>query len=199
MAEQPGATQQVADQAREQVQQGAQQAKGALRNQVDQRSTQAGQQISTQASDIRTVADQLREQGKEGPAKVAEQAAQRAEKLGSYFEQSDADRILGDVEDYARNNPWVVAAGGLAAGFLLSRFVKASTQQRQSSLGAGTAGGYVPPSTGYVPPSTPTPRTAPPTVPVTGGTGTMDGIAPTAHPSAPATGGLPTGAGGRIG
>jgi ElaB/YqjD/DUF883 family membrane-anchored ribosome-binding protein len=195
MADQPGTVTQVTDQAREQVQQGAQQAKGALRGQVDQRSTQAGQQLSTQASDIRTVADQLREQGKDGPAKVAEQAAQRAERLGSYLEQSDADRILGDVEEYARNNPWAVVAGGLAAGFLLSRVVKASTQQRQQVPRPATTGGPTgqfgtsqPLGGTYVPPSTPAPQPAPPAVPATGGTGTLGDAVPSAHPSVPAGG-----------
>src|SRR5215213_6154555 len=120
----------AADQAKEKVQQGAEQAKSSLRTQVDQRSTDAGQKLKSQADDINTVAQQLREQGKEQPAKVAEQAAQRVERIGGYLNESDADRILSDAEDYARNNPWVVVAGGLAAGFLASRFLKASSSDR---------------------------------------------------------------------
>jgi hypothetical protein len=122
--------QEMAGQAKEQAQQTASQAKDQLRSQVDQRSTMAGEQVSRQAGDIRTVAEQLREQGKEGPAKVAEQAAERAERVGSYLQQSDADRILSDVEDFARSNPWAVAAGGLAFGFAASRMLKASSSRR---------------------------------------------------------------------
>src|SRR3712207_5847718 len=120
-----GAAGGAADQAKEKVQQGAEQAKSTLRTQVDQRSTDAGQKIKTQADDIQTVAQQLREQVKEGPAKVAEQAAQKIQNVGGYLEGSDADRILSDVEGDARRNPWVVMAGGLAAGFIASRFMKA--------------------------------------------------------------------------
>ena len=120
----------AADQAKEKVQQGAEQAKSTVRTQVDQRSSDAGAKLKSQAGDIQTVAQQLREHGKEGPAKVAEQAAQKIESFGGYLHDSDSDRILGDVEQYARQNPWVVMAGGLAAGFIASRFLKASSTDR---------------------------------------------------------------------
>ena len=122
--------QQAAGQAKEQAQQAAGQAKGALRTQVDQRSTDAGQKVGGFASDVRSVGDQLREQGKDQPAKLAEQAADRAERLGSYLKESDADRILGDVEDFGRRQPWAVIAGGVALGLVASRFLKASSIDR---------------------------------------------------------------------
>ena len=120
----------LAGQAKEQAQQAAGQAKDQVRTQVDQRSTQAGEMVSSQASDVRSVAEQLREQGKDKPAQLAEQAADRVERVGSYLQQSDADRILHDVEDFARQRPWAVIAGGLAAGFVASRFLKASSSDR---------------------------------------------------------------------
>ena len=135
------------EQAKEKAQEKAQQAKGQaasrVRDQVDQRSTQAGEQVSTTASDIRSVADQLREQGKDQPAKLAEQAAQRAETLGDYLQRSDGDTILGDIEDFGRKQPWAVIAGGLALGFAASRFLKASSTRRYETR-----------STGYTPPTT---------------------------------------------
>jgi F0F1-type ATP synthase membrane subunit b/b' len=61
--------QQVAGQAQDKAQQAAGQAKGKIREQVDQRSTQAGDQITSVAGDVRSVSDELRKQGKEaGPA-----------------------------------------------------------------------------------------------------------------------------------
>ncbi len=133
--------QEAAGQAREKAQEGAERARQGLRGQVDQRSTQAGQQVRTQSEDIRTVAQQLREQGKEGPAKVAEQAADRAQKVGSWLEESDADQILGEVEDFARRNPWAVALGGLALGFAASRMIKASSSDRYHGSGSGGGNG----------------------------------------------------------
>ena len=177
--------QEVAGQAKEQAQQAAGQAKDQMRTQVDQRSTQAGERVSQQAGDIRTVAEQLREQGKDGPAKVAEQAADRMDRVGSYLTQSDADRILSDIEDFARRRPMAVMAGGLALGFMASRFLKASQGDRYRSrteqrFTRDTPQGYSIPeatrpnelSTGVVPrrPETapPSPQT-PSTAPVTGG------------------------------
>jgi hypothetical protein len=122
--------QQAAGQAKEQAQQAAGQAKGALRTQVDQRSTQAGQQVGTFASDVRSVGDQLRQQGKDQPAKLADQAAERAERVSNYLTQSDADRILHDVEDFGRRQPWMVIAGGALLGLAASRFLKASSTRR---------------------------------------------------------------------
>jgi hypothetical protein len=148
----------VTGQAQEKAQQAAGQAKSQLRSQVDQRSSQAGEQLSSQASDIRTVAQQLREQGKEQPAKLAEQTADRAERLGGYLKQSDADRILGDVEDFGRRQPLAIMLGGLALGFAASRLLKASSRRRYEQ-GAGSR--YAGPSPGpYLPPGVP-PRAEP--------------------------------------
>ena len=149
--------QQVAGQAAEQAQQAAGQAKDQVRSQVDQRSTQAGEQVSSQAQDVRTIAQQLREQGKDKPAELAEKAADRAEQVGSYLKQSDADRILHDVEDFARQRPWAVIAGGVALGFAASRFLKASGSDRyQQRYSPATSQGYRTPTaqpTGYGIPS----------------------------------------------
>jgi ElaB/YqjD/DUF883 family membrane-anchored ribosome-binding protein len=130
----------VKEQAKGQAQQVAGQARTRLRSEIDSRSTQAGQQVSQQASDVRSVAEQLRSQGKEAPANIAEQVAQRVESTGRWLEQADADQMLHDVEDFGRRNPWAVMAGGLALGFLASRFLKASSQQRYDSRGLHTAG-----------------------------------------------------------
>src|SRR4051812_49519535 len=104
--------QEVAGQAKDKAQEAAGQAKGRVREQVDQRSTEAGKQVSTTAGDLRSVSEELRKQGKDTPARVAEQAAERTERVGSYLTESDADPILDDVEDFARRQPWAVLAGG---------------------------------------------------------------------------------------
>jgi hypothetical protein len=173
--------QQAAGQAKEQAQQAAGQAKGAVRTQVDQRSTDAGQKVGGFASDVRSVGDQLREQGKDQPAKLAEQAADRAEQVSRYLTDSDGDRILGDIEDFGRRQPWAVIGGGVVLGLLASRFLKASSTRRyeerydssraqlptRTSYGTeyGTPGqpytGTVPTRTGTSDPLSTTPGTEP--------------------------------------
>lgn len=125
--------QEVASQAQDKAREAAGQARGRVRDQVDERSTQVGQQVKTNASDVRSVAEELRNQGKDTPAKYAEQAADRVERVGGYLENSDGDKILRDVEDFGRSNPWAVAAGGLFLGFAASRVLKASSSQRYQS------------------------------------------------------------------
>lgn len=130
--------QEQAHNAAEQARNLAGQASDRARGMVDERSTHFGQQIGQQADDIRSAAQQLREQGKEGPAKLAEQAAGRAERVGGYLRDNDADTILSDVERIARSKPWAVVVGGMALGFAASRFLKASSRQRyQASIGSG--------------------------------------------------------------
>ena len=107
---------QVKDQAQQQAQQVKEQAGGRLKSEVDRRSTEAGERVKSQAHDLRSVSEQLREQGKDGPAKVADQVAERVERVGGYLHESDGERILDDVEDFARRNPWAVVAGGVVAG-----------------------------------------------------------------------------------
>jgi hypothetical protein len=140
----------------------ASQAKRGFRDQVDRRSTEAGERISMQAGDVRGVAEELRRQGKDAPARLADQLADRAERVAGYLERADGDRILRDVEDYARRNPWAVAAGGLVVGFAASRFLKASSGQRYRSSGAR------PPGTSQLDqPWQPTATSAAPVIPAT--------------------------------
>ena len=76
-ANRPGSkTEQAKEQAKEKAQEGAQQARRGVRDQVDQRSTQAGERVGSTAQDIRSVSEELRNQGKDQPAKLAEQAAE---------------------------------------------------------------------------------------------------------------------------
>jgi hypothetical protein len=132
-----GTTDQVKDQVREKTQVAQDKARGALgqargrlSDQVDQRSTEAGERIAGTASDVRSIADELRSQGKDGPASLAEQVAGQADRLGDYLKGASGDRILRDVEDVARRQPMLVAAGGLVLGFAASRFLKASSSRR---------------------------------------------------------------------
>ncbi len=133
-------TDQVKDQVKEKAQVAQDKARGAvgqargrISDQVDQRSTEAGERIAGTASDVRSIADELRSQGKDAPANLAEQVASQADRVGDYLKGASGDRILRDVEDFARRQPMLVAAAGLALGFAASRFLKASSGRRYES------------------------------------------------------------------
>ena len=113
-----------------------------IREQLDQRSTQAGEQLQAIGKTFQSGANQLRSEGKDVPARVVEEVARRADDVGGYLQSAEADRILGDIEAFARRRPWLTAGVGALAGFLASRFVKASGSRRYE--GAHSNSGYSP-------------------------------------------------------
>ncbi|HEY7620081.1 MAG TPA: hypothetical protein VH834_09930 [Solirubrobacteraceae bacterium] len=129
--------QEKAEAAQEKLKGGAQQAQARMREQVDQRSTQAGEHVSATAEALRTTSRQLREQGQDAQAQAAEKAAHHAERLGGYLSDSSADRILNDLEDFGRRQPLAVVGLGVVAGFLASRFLKASSRERYEGRANG--------------------------------------------------------------
>jgi len=134
--------QEVAGEAQEKARDAAGKAQEGLRQQVDQRTSQAGEQVTGTAQDLRPVGEELRKQGKDTPAKLADRAAEQTEKVGSYMKEKGPDEMLHDVEDFGRQRPWAVLAGGLALGVVAARFLKASSRDRyqQRSNGARQRG-----------------------------------------------------------
>ena len=114
-----------------------------VREQLDQRSTQAGEQVQALGHALQSGIEQLRSEGKDVPASVMTQAAERAEDLGTYLQSAQADRMLMDLERFARRRPWVTAGIGVFAGFVASRFVKASADRRYDAS-RSNGGGYAP-------------------------------------------------------
>jgi ElaB/YqjD/DUF883 family membrane-anchored ribosome-binding protein len=131
--------QEVKEQAQQRAHEVKEQAAGRLKGEVDRRSTDAAERAQAHAQALRLTADQLRRQGQDAPAKAAEQMAERVQRVGSYLQRSDGERILDDVEDFARRNPWAVVAGGIVVGIAASRFLKASSIERSRRRGYGQA------------------------------------------------------------
>jgi hypothetical protein len=107
--------------------------RGALREQVDSRSTQVGQQAQTAADTLRQTATHLRESGDPQKARYAQAAdagAERLDRIGTYLRDSDSDELLATLEGGARRQPWLVAGIGALAGIAAARFLKASSTDR---------------------------------------------------------------------
>jgi hypothetical protein len=172
----------VREQAQEKAQEVASKAGDQARTQIDQRSTKLGEQVTSHADDIRTIGQQLREQGKDQPAKVAEQVAGHVDRAGSWLRDSDGDKLLSDVEDLGRRQPWAFALGGLILGVAAARFLKASStqryQQRQSQVGGFQSNGH-----SQVPATSPVPATPPPSYGRTTSTEPLDTTARTGIPA----------------
>ena len=134
------------DQLKERVGEGAQQiqekaseakvrARERLREQIDTRSTETGEQFSSTASALRQTAQQLRGEQREPQARILEQIAEHSERFGRYLTESDGNRLLWDIERLARRRPWLVGSGGVVLGFLGARFMKASSSRRYEADG----------------------------------------------------------------
>ena len=125
------------DQVKDQIQDVTEQAKGKtreqLRSQINERSTQAGDQLVSTAQAMRRTSDQLRQEGNEKIAEVVESLVTRGERLGGYLRDADGDRILRDVESFGRRQPWLMVGGSAVLGFFASRFMKASSSGRYHS------------------------------------------------------------------
>ena len=121
----------LAERAQEKVGPAVGQAQDRVRVEVDRRSTRAGDQLSATAGALRHTSRELRTNGNDPQATVADAAAERMEQAASTCRGAEnADRILADVEDLARRQPMVVAAGGLMLGLAAARFLKASSDRR---------------------------------------------------------------------
>ena len=138
----------MSEQVKERVGEGAQQmqqkaseakvkTREQLRQQVDSRSTQAGEQMTKTGSALRQTAQQLRGDQQEQQAKILEGVAESTDRFGRYLTETDGDRMLRDVERMARQRPWLVAGGGMVLGFLAARFTKASSSRRYEADGNG--------------------------------------------------------------
>ncbi len=123
---------------RETAQNAVNQGKSFLGKQVDERSTVIGQQIGSLAQDLRNVGDQLRESGTVGGAAgYVDQGAELVDKVAQYLQDADSDRLIGDLEHYARRQPWAIAGAALVLGFAASRFLKTSSVRRYTSAYGG--------------------------------------------------------------
>lgn len=116
--------------AQEKARDAAGKAQDTVRRELDERTSQAGEKVSGTAKDIRSIGEELRKQGKDGPGKLADRAAEETEKVGSYLSGSGPDQMLHDLEDFGRRRPWVLLAGGVFAGAAAARFLKASSRSR---------------------------------------------------------------------
>ena len=137
------------EQAKERLGEGAQQvqekaseakarARDQIRQQIDTRSSETGEQMTSTASALRQTAQQLRTEQREQPAKILEQVAERTERFGRYLSETDGNQMLRDFERMGRTRPYLVAGAGTVLGFLAARFTKASSSRRYEENGGST-------------------------------------------------------------
>jgi hypothetical protein len=99
-------------------------------NPDDIESSNASSTASAAADDasnaIDDAASALGNSGHETLSQAAAALSDRLRGLSRYVEDRKLDDLLGDARQLAQRNPGLFIAGGVALGFALSRFLKAS-------------------------------------------------------------------------
>jgi ElaB/YqjD/DUF883 family membrane-anchored ribosome-binding protein len=103
-----------------------------LRDQLDDRTTQLGQQARSLAETLRRSGVEAQAHGSDdvGVERITAGVADRLERAGGYLERAHGDEMLRDAERFVRTRPWVVAGAAAAAGIVASRLFKASSERR---------------------------------------------------------------------
>lgn len=112
-----------------------------MQQEADQRTSAIASQARTLADAMRQTSSRLEEEGQPQAARITGTIAGRVDRAASYLDQADGQRLMSDVQDMARRNPWAFAAAGLVAGFAASRFMKASRSD-EASFSPGTTSTY---------------------------------------------------------
>ena len=125
----------------------AQDAVGQVVGQVQQQATarlsgqvgRAAEGLSSLSQAMRSTGGQLREQDQATGAAYAEWLAGQAERAAGYLQGKDLDRLVEDVEGFARRQPALFVGGAFAVGLLAARFLKSSGQSGSGRTGRGQA------------------------------------------------------------
>jgi hypothetical protein len=114
------------------------QSKSYLGKQIDERTTTIGRQAGAVAQELRSATRQLEQNGVPSVATAyVERGASLVDGLAQYLQEADSERLIADLEAFARREPWAIAAGALVAGFAASRFLKAGSMRRYQASQPG--------------------------------------------------------------
>jgi hypothetical protein len=89
------------------------------------------------AEALRKTAEGLQEaEGGEFVARYAEQAADQIERFTDSLRDRHLGDIVADIDDFARRQPTLFLLGAVAAGFVVGRFMAASSERRHHQAAA---------------------------------------------------------------
>ncbi|HET7036946.1 MAG TPA: hypothetical protein VFI42_14775 [Thermomicrobiaceae bacterium] len=121
---------QQADQLKNQVKQNAGEvadtAQQTAQQQFHAQKQQARQGLGSVSSALHQAADQMRGQKQDTMAQLADMAADQVNDLSGFLQQENLHRVIDQVEDFARNQPYLFLGGAFALGAVAARFLKAS-------------------------------------------------------------------------
>lgn len=132
-------SQEVAQQGQQKASEYTEEGRQRAKSQINARKEQAAGQLDGVVSALRRTGEQLREQDQGSIGQYADRAADGAEQFSGFLRDRDADQLIGEVEDFARQRPVVFLGGAFVVGLLGARFLKSSAGQ--SDVPGGSSGG----------------------------------------------------------
>lgn len=134
--------QDVTQQAKDQVSTLTGQAREQATSKISEQKERAAQSVSSIASAVTQVGDQLRYENP-NVAHMADVAADRLRQFSDNLNTQDIGELVTTVERFARRQPMLFLGAAFAIGFAGSRFLKSSAPEGSGSGNTyGTAGSY---------------------------------------------------------
>ena len=99
---------------------------------VEERKMRFADNINGMADAARSAAQQFDEHGSPAVAEYIQRAAAGLEQFSDSMRNRDVSALVDDVEGFARRQPAVFIGASVALGFLLTRFLKSSSERREA-------------------------------------------------------------------
>lgn len=120
--------------------------KTQVKSVLHEQKNRAADQIDSFADALRRTSRDIRSQDENQMiAEYADAAAGQVERLSNYLKSRDVGQLVESLRSTAQRQPEVFAAGALAAGFLVGRFLKSSSpssRDRMRSTGSAYQNRY---------------------------------------------------------
>jgi len=105
-------------------------ARSAAESMLEEQRQQAAEKVSGIAEALRSAANSLDQLQNRALAGYVDQAADQVESISRTVRERRWNEIVADTEDFARRRPTLFVLGAVATGFLVGRFLWASTGGR---------------------------------------------------------------------
>ncbi len=123
------ATRDTVDSVRQEASHLADRATDEGKSMLARRKDEAARRVESVADALRGTARELDSSQQSGTGRYVDYAAERLQTLGHQLRHKDVDSLIHDAQDLGRRAPGAFFAGSVVTGFLLARFLKASSER----------------------------------------------------------------------
>ena len=124
---------QVGGQIKQEAQAQAENIRSQAASMADEHRSEAADTVAAVAAALHAGVSSLESDGQQSMAGYWRSAAASVDQLADRVKDKPAGEVLSEAEDYVREQPGLGFGGAMVAGFMLSRFLKSSSQSQSSS------------------------------------------------------------------